>query len=181
MTTNSRKYHRSHLMDVGALPPDHFDLVVFDADDTLRRTKSGRLYPVETGDWELLPNVKKVLASLPKDTRFATASNQSGVHKKLLSYDRARSLLTACAEAAFPEKAPRLILFCPHTSAGGCECRKPCPGMLLEAATGFDVEPVRCLFVGDMHTDRQAADNAGFWFAWADDYFGWPRGLRPTS
>jgi len=42
--------------------------------------------------------------------------------------------------------------------------RKPEPGMLLAAATHFDIEPEHCLYVGGMDTDRVAAETAGMMF-----------------
>lgn len=167
---------RSQKMSVGAQPPANFKLVVFDADDTLRKTRSGDFYPVTHQDWVLLPKVRERIAKLHPETRLAIASNQSGVSMGKLTYNRANALLTACADAAFPEKALRLVLFCPHPRQGGCDCRKPQPGMLLQAATAFQVSPEESLFVGDMQTDRDAADHAGFWFQWAHDFFDWPRG-----
>lgn len=44
------------------------------------------------------------------------------------------------------------------------EWRKPAPGMLLAAAKFLAVAPADCLYIGDMETDRQAAQAAGMQF-----------------
>jgi D-glycero-D-manno-heptose 1,7-bisphosphate phosphatase len=50
---------------------------------------------------------------------------------------------------------------CPHAPEAGCPCRKPRPGLLLEAARKHRFELRRALMVGDSHRDVQAAQAAG--------------------
>lgn len=50
---------------------------------------------------------------------------------------------------------------CPHAPDAGCECRKPRPGMLLQAAREFDIDLENSFMVGDAVTDLQAAQSAG--------------------
>ena len=52
------------------------------------------------------------------------------------------------------------------------ECRKPKPGMLLEAMEDAGVSADETIFVGDFETDEQAAENAGVRFYWAEVFFG---------
>lgn len=49
--------------------------------------------------------------------------------------------------------------------------RKPGPGMIVQAMKDYGVNPTDTVFVGDLETDRQAAQAAGVGFAWADDFF----------
>ncbi len=65
--------------------------------------------------------------------------------------------------------------FCPHTEDARCTCRKPAPRLLLRLMDLWRVEPSETLFVGDLDTDRQAAENAGCRFAWAHEFFRWER------
>ncbi len=53
--------------------------------------------------------------------------------------------------------------YCPHhpNFTGECDCRKPKPGMLLNGVKDFDLEPSLCYFIGDKHTDVEAAEAAG--------------------
>jgi D-glycero-D-manno-heptose 1,7-bisphosphate phosphatase len=53
------------------------------------------------------------------------------------------------------------IYTCPHTLDSGCECRKPKPGMLLQAARKWNSPLERSIFVGDRGTDLMAAKAAG--------------------
>ncbi len=45
------------------------------------------------------------------------------------------------------------LLFCPHKPEDNCNCRKPKPGMGLEAIEKHDLDPAQCWMVGDMDKD----------------------------
>jgi len=49
------------------------------------------------------------------------------------------------------------IYVCPHTPEANCACRKPKPGMLLQAAQDYDLQLQHCYFIGDSLTDMLAA------------------------
>ena len=55
------------------------------------------------------------------------------------------------------------VYFCPHHPdiSGSCKCRKPQPGMLLDAQKAFDIDMTQSLLVGDKERDIEAALNAG--------------------
>jgi D-glycero-D-manno-heptose 1,7-bisphosphate phosphatase len=51
--------------------------------------------------------------------------------------------------------------FCPHGPDDGCGCRKPAPGLVLQVAKRLGVDPARCVVIGDIGTDVEAARTAG--------------------
>jgi HAD superfamily hydrolase (TIGR01662 family) len=53
------------------------------------------------------------------------------------------------------------FVICPHTPDDGCDCRKPQPGLVLEAADRLSVPPERCVMFGDIGADVEAARAAG--------------------
>ena len=54
------------------------------------------------------------------------------------------------------------IYCCPHLASDNCDCRKPRPGMALQAKQDFpDIDFSRSLMVGDSLSDIQFAQNAG--------------------
>ena len=53
------------------------------------------------------------------------------------------------------------IFVCPHMRQEKCECKKPKPGMLLEAAGKWDIDLSSSYMVGDTETDMLAANAAG--------------------
>jgi histidinol-phosphate phosphatase family protein len=106
-----------------------------------------------------MPGARRALARLREAGQpLAVVSNQSGVARGLIESDQVH---------AVNARAERLLggidewLFCPHGRAAGCECRKPEPGLLLEAAARLGVRPERCAMIGDIAADVQAAQAAG--------------------
>jgi D,D-heptose 1,7-bisphosphate phosphatase len=55
------------------------------------------------------------------------------------------------------------IYVCPHHPdfTGECDCRKPAPGMVLQAQADFDLDLAECWMIGDSVKDIQLARNAG--------------------
>lgn len=53
--------------------------------------------------------------------------------------------------------------FCPHLPeiTGECECRKPKPGLFLQAILDFDIDPAQSIAYGDSQRDSDAAHAAG--------------------
>ena len=155
-----------------------YRLIVFDADDTLRETiVPGKPCPHGPGEWVLRPGVREVLRRVSwgeqTGSHLGLASNQDHVAYGFLSLEMARRLLRDLAEAATGSvPADPALQLCPHPLDGGCECRKPEPGMLLSIMSYYGVEPAGTLFVGDAEVDREAAARAGTSFMWASDLFG---------
>jgi len=50
---------------------------------------------------------------------------------------------------------------CPHSMNSDCECRKPNPGMLLQAAKENNLDLTNCVVIGDVGTDMIAANKVG--------------------
>ena len=53
------------------------------------------------------------------------------------------------------------VVVCPHDDEDNCVCRKPKPGMILEAARRHEVDLSRSFTVGDRWRDIEAGRNAG--------------------
>jgi histidinol phosphatase-like enzyme len=49
------------------------------------------------------------------------------------------------------------IFVCPHRPEDACDCRKPLPGLILEAATVLSLARDRSWLIGDSTRDTQAA------------------------
>lgn len=143
--------------------------MIFDADNTLRRnTVPGRVCPYGPEEWEPMPGLREALWGVrwgPSGILLAVASNQDHVAYGHLTAAMALRLLQDAAEAATglrPE--PGATRFCPHAMDAGCRCRKPEPGLLLDAIAHHRVDPDVTLFVGDAPVDREAALRAGVRF-----------------
>jgi len=55
------------------------------------------------------------------------------------------------------------VYYCPHHPdiSGDCDCRKPKPGMILNAASEFHIDLLNSIMIGDKERDIEAALNAG--------------------
>ena len=96
-------------------------------------------------------------------------TNQSAVARGILSPGELRRIHQKLRALAREEHA-RLddIFFCPHLAGGRiapynieCECRKPKPGMLLQARDKHALDLSQCYMVGDKLSDLELAANAG--------------------
>ena len=96
-------------------------------------------------------------------------SNQAGVAKGLFTEDFVkkanRHLQTILSRQ---EAYLNHFYYCPHHPLEGedpyrkvCECRKPAPGMLIQAAQDLDLDLQQSYFIGDRFNDMEAARKAG--------------------
>jgi D-glycero-D-manno-heptose 1,7-bisphosphate phosphatase len=106
-----------------------------------------------------MPGAAQALARLREaGVPTAVVSNQSGI---------ARGVLTRAEVDAVNARVEELLgplgpfLVCEHGPDDGCGCRKPAPGMVLEAARALGVEPAQCALIGDIGADVGAALAAG--------------------
>lgn len=55
------------------------------------------------------------------------------------------------------------VYHCPHHPdvTGECKCRKPKPGMILQAINEFNINPSESVLIGDKKSDILAGQNAG--------------------
>jgi histidinol-phosphate phosphatase family protein len=90
--------------------------------------------------------------------RVGLVSNQSGVGRGLLTLDQVHDVNGRVAELVGGFDVVRI---CPHHPAVWCGCRKPRPGMVLDAARSLGVDPRATWMVGDIGADVQAAHRAG--------------------
>lgn len=89
---------------------------------------------------------------------IAVVSNQSGVGRGMITIEQVEVVNRRVEELLGPFT---VTLYCPHAPEAACECRKPKPKLLLDAARAMGVDPSCCLVIGDKRSDVQAAHNAG--------------------
>jgi D-glycero-D-manno-heptose 1,7-bisphosphate phosphatase len=53
------------------------------------------------------------------------------------------------------------IFCCPHDNSDNCSCRKPKPGMILEASAKWNIDLKKSFLIGDRWRDIEAGKNAG--------------------
>ena len=132
------------------------DLVLFDRDGTL-------VHDVPyNGDPEQVRPVDGAREALDRlrarGVRVGVVSNQSGVARGIVTRDQVDACMDRLAELLGPFDT---VQVCPHGPGDGCACRKPAPGMVKAACAELDVDPARCVVIGDIGADVEAAAAAG--------------------
>lgn len=91
-------------------------------------------------------------------------TNQSGIARGYYTIDQFLEL-TEWMKKEFSKYGAHIdaVYYCPHHPdiSGICVCRKPKPGMLLQAAREFDIDLENSIMIGDKERDVEAGLNAG--------------------
>ena len=96
------------------------------------------------------------------DYKIIIISNQSGIARGYYT-ERDLQILTQWMLGKFRDKDIKIldIFYCPHSPESLCECRKPKPGMLIEAKDKYNIGMKDSWMIGDKETDIEAANLAG--------------------
>lgn len=140
--------------------------VFVDRDGTINEEKE---YLYRTEDFAFIPGAPEAIRLL-NEAGFLVivVSNQSGVARGYYTEEDVH-LLHRHIAALLEQSGARVDAwyYCPHHPAGRgsyalpCRCRKPLPGMLLEAARRFDIDLESSFMIGDKLVDMQAGAAAG--------------------
>jgi D-glycero-D-manno-heptose 1,7-bisphosphate phosphatase len=105
------------------------------------------------------PNAKALLDRLRRaGLPLAVVTNQSGIGRGLITAEQVDAVNRRIDELLGPFAG---FFVCPHAPEDACECRKPKPQLIIEAAHALGVDPACCVVVGDRDGDVEAARNAG--------------------
>jgi D-glycero-D-manno-heptose 1,7-bisphosphate phosphatase len=135
--------------------------VFLDRDGVLNRAfvREGKPFsPMSFEAFELLPGVEEACQELvASGLVLVVVTNQPEIARGRLD--------PATVEQMHAELRRRLplvdVFVCPHDSADGCACRKPKPGMIMEASVRHGLDPKRSVMVGDRASDIAAGASAG--------------------
>jgi D-glycero-D-manno-heptose 1,7-bisphosphate phosphatase len=135
--------------------------VFLDRDGVLNYNRSD--YVKSAAEWVAIPGAAEAVAALNRmGWTVIVVSNQAGLGRGL--FDRAAlDAITAKLRAALEAAggAVDAIYYCPHTPGDGCDCRKPEPGLVLQAAREHGLDLTRSFFVGDSASDIECGRAAG--------------------
>ena len=139
------------------MPLNKATVIVLDRDGVINEDSPDYIKSPE--EWHAIPGSLEAIAKLHQaGIAMVIATNQSGVGRGLFTLDRLwdihRKML---AEVAAAGGYIIRIFFCLHGPDDGCDCRKPKPGLLYQAAEhlacGFD----NMIVIGDSTRDLEAA------------------------
>jgi D-glycero-D-manno-heptose 1,7-bisphosphate phosphatase len=135
--------------------------VFLDRDGVLNRAivRDGKPYPpASLAELEIVENAAGSLARL-KDLGFLllVVTNQPDVARGTQTLDTIQTLHEAMRQTLPLDE----FLICPHDDRDGCHCRKPLPGLLLEAQARYGIDLGSSFMVGDRWRDIDAGHAAG--------------------
>jgi len=141
-------------------------VIILDRDGVINYDSDNYIKSPE--EWLPIPGSLEGISLLKQaGYKVAVATNQSGIARGYYDLDTLNAMHLKMQKllAAFGANATiDYISYCPHGSEDNCNCRKPKPGMLLEIAKHFSVQPETVIFVGDKISDQKAAKAANMQF-----------------
>lgn len=130
--------------------------ILFDRDGTLVVNVP---YNGDASKVQLMPGVRAALGRIrERHIPIGVISNQSGVARNCITMVQVQQVNHRIVELAGHING---WFICPHGPHDECACRKPQPGLILEAAAQFGIEPQACVVIGDVGADVLAAQAAG--------------------
>ncbi len=135
--------------------------VFLDRDGVINRThiRDGKpRAPKHVEEFEFLPEVHDGVSKLKSaGYLIVVVTNQPDVVRGW----QKKEVVEAMNSLVFEQLGTDAIKVCYHDDHHGCVCRKPLPGMLVEAAEEFGIELAHSFMVGDRQGDIEAGKAAG--------------------
>jgi D-glycero-D-manno-heptose 1,7-bisphosphate phosphatase len=145
--------------------------VFLDRDGIINRAlvRNGKPYPPSLlQDFEILPGS---FISLPRLAEFGYVligvTNQPDVARGTQSREMVESF-NALIQSTLPV---REIFACYHDNADHCDCRKPKPGLILQAADKYELDLSNSWMVGDRWKDIAAGQAVGLKTIFVDYHY----------
>jgi len=114
-------------------------------------------------EFQFIPHAIRTIRELTETgLPIFVVTNQGAINRGMMSVDDLNDIHTRML-AAITEGGGKItkVYFCPHTPQEKCNCRKPEPGMLLQAAEEYNIDLSKSFMVGDAWTDMAAGREAG--------------------
>jgi len=133
-----------------------------DRDGTINIEKN---YIYKIKDFEFIDGIFDLIKSYQiQGFLIFVITNQAGIARGFFSVAEYEKLTNWMLEQ-FRQKGIEItkVYYCPHYPeiTGDCSCRKPNPGMILQAIEEFNIDRENSVLIGDKKSDILAGENAG--------------------
>jgi len=138
-------------------------VVFLDRDGVINKRPPKADYVKSWDEFEFLPEAVEVLKNLcRKEYDIYLVTNQPGVARSMMTQEDL-DLIHQKMEKELIKNGVKIkgIYCCTHGWDDGCECRKPKPGLLFQAAREHKLNLTKTIFIGDDKRDIQAGEAAG--------------------
>ena len=131
--------------------------VFLDRDGVINRNLNKYVQSIE--DVHIIPRSLQAIANLTKsEYAIVIVTNQSAIGRRLITPEIAQQINKFILDKIQSTKGViDGIYVCPHHPKKHCNCRKPKPGMLIQASIELNLDLEKSWLIGDAITDIQAA------------------------
>jgi D-glycero-D-manno-heptose 1,7-bisphosphate phosphatase len=114
-------------------------------------------------EFEFLPGSLKAIEELTANGfTNIVITNQSALPRKLISLQELEHIHAMMRKMVRSNGGEiKDIFYCPHMPDGGCGCRKPQPGLIVQARDKYHIDLTAAVMVGDSARDIECGHSAG--------------------
>jgi len=136
--------------------------VFLDRDGVINR-KLENDYVKSWDEFQFLPGVIEAIKAInEKGSLVIVVTNQRGIAKGLMTVKDLGEIHQRMLKE-LKKHGARIddIFYCPHDISDNCNCRKPKPGMLIQAQRKWDINFAQSYIIGDSNSDIEAGQRVG--------------------
>jgi D-glycero-D-manno-heptose 1,7-bisphosphate phosphatase len=136
-------------------------VVFLDRDGTINRDSPGYIKSLE--EFEFLPGSLEAIKALTANGfTIIVITNQSALPRQLISLEELKHIHSRLLQSVRSNGGEiKDIFYCPHMPEDGCDCRKPEPGLILNARRKYTIDLADAVMVGDSYRDIGCGIKAG--------------------
>jgi D-glycero-D-manno-heptose 1,7-bisphosphate phosphatase len=137
--------------------------IFLDRDGVINQRPVEGEYITRWEDFHILPGVAESISLLNRaGFRVIVITNQRCVAKHQITEAALQEMHRRMLEVLSAQGATLdAVYYCPHDHEPACQCRKPQPGMILEAAQAWSIDLKASWMIGDSSSDIEAGRRAG--------------------
>jgi len=137
-------------------------IILIDRDGVINEKAPKGEYILKKEDLIFIEDSMEAMEKLSKEGfSFIIITNQPAIANGLMNKNELDVMHNYLLEQLRKRKIKVLEIFhCPHDIHEGCECRKPNPGMIIEACNKYLIIPNKTIFIGDDERDCLSASRA---------------------
>ena len=135
--------------------------VFLDRDGIINKERKDYVKTVD--ELEIFENISWCIQQLKKNNYLVIViTNQSAINRGLIDIQKINEIHAEIQHylAKFNTKIDAFY-FCPHRPDENCFCRKPNPGLIIQASNDFDIDLKSSWMIGDNESDILSGQNAG--------------------
>lgn len=148
--------------------------VFLDRDGVLNEAiiKNGKPYPPQNlSELKIITDVPKALSELRKhDFLLIVITNQPDVARSVTKKEDVDKINFVLQQELLLDA----VFTCYHDDKDNCPCRKPLPGLLLQAAKKYNIDLAKSFMIGDRWKDIEAGRNSGCKTIWLKSNYNEP-------